>query len=169
LDSFKREGGLMPQRGDVVLYSENGKTYNAIVLMAHGLNDSHLGALLEPQLHLVVLFDDPANAFMPYPAKKGTLKPGFIPETSVVYDVVHASHAFSQAYLQSHGLRNLVDGDPHRASAEAEIRNRRGAGEWREPSSALSAALDAATDYITHLEKQLAQFCAPQSNPDPQE
>jgi hypothetical protein len=68
---------------------------------------------------------------MPYPAKKGTLKPGYISDVSVVYDVVHASHEFSQAYMQSHGLRNLVEGDPHRSGAEAEIRNRRGAGEWR--------------------------------------
>lgn len=122
----------MPQRGDVVLYSQNGKVYNAIVLMAHALNESHLGSKLEPQLHLAVLFDDPPGAFAPPPAPKGTLRPGYMPEMTAVYDVVHFSHEFSAEYMRSHGLRNLPKGSPHQAVAEAEIRNRRGAGTWRE-------------------------------------
>lgn len=114
---------MQPKRGDVVLYSQGGKVYNALVLVAHSLNDSHLGKKAEPTLHLAVLFDEPAGK---------TPQLGSIPEVSVVHDVVHASHAFSQAYMETHGLRLVKDGDPNKVSAEAGIRNRRGAGEWSE-------------------------------------
>lgn len=113
----------MPKRGDVVLYSQGGRTYNALVLAAHSLNDSHLGKNGEPTLHLSVLFDD---------LKGTTPQIGAIPEPSIVHDVVHFSHGFSTDYMQNHGLRKLAPGDPQRVAAEAEIRNRRGAGEWRE-------------------------------------
>jgi hypothetical protein len=112
-----------PKRGDVVFYSQSGKTYNALVLAAHSLNDSHLGKNGEPTLHLSVLFDDLPNT---------TRQPGSLPEPTTVHDVVHASHEFSQSYMESHGLRKFAEDDVNRVAAEAGIRNRRGAGEWRE-------------------------------------
>jgi hypothetical protein len=113
----------MPQRGDLVLYSQGGKTYNALVLAASFLTPTHLGKAGEPTLHLAVLFEDP-------PGMRVQL--GSIPEPTIVHDVVHASHEFDSAYMESHGLRRMVDGDPQKTVAEAEIRNRRGAGEWSE-------------------------------------
>jgi hypothetical protein len=111
------------KRGDVVLYSQGGKTYFALVLAAHYLNDSHLGKRGEPQLHLSVLFDDPPKKEFPI---------GRIPEPTTVHDVVHASHQFSGDYMEKHGLKRFEKDHPQRSAAEAEIRSRRGAGEWRE-------------------------------------
>jgi hypothetical protein len=130
-----------PKRGDVVLYTQGGQTFNALVLAAHSLNASHLGEKAEPTLHLAVLFDEP---------KGKTPQLGSIPEPTIVHDVVHASHKFSADYLNSHGLRKVVEGDPHKVAAEAEIRNRRGAGEWRE-AVVVSAELPAAeaSDAVT--------------------
>jgi hypothetical protein len=116
---------LAPKRGDVVLYSQGGKTYNALVLAAHALADSHLGKNGEPLLHLSVPFDDLPGV---------TRQPGSIPEPTTVHDVVHTSHEFSQQYMESHGLRKAAKDDVNRVAAEAEIRNRRGAGEWTEVS-----------------------------------
>ena len=110
-----------PKRGDVVLYSQGGQTYNAIVLATHSLNGSHLGANGEPTLHLSVLFEDRPGA---------RIQLGSIPEPTTIHDVVHASHAFDADYMNSHGLRKVVEGDPQKTAAEAEIKNRRGAGEW---------------------------------------
>lgn len=112
------------KRGDVVLYSLGGREYNALVLAAHNFNDSHLGKNGEPQLHLSVLFDDPKTA--------RPKDPGFIPEPTTVHDVVHASHEFSADYMHEHGLRATYPGDPNKAAVTAEIRSRRGAGEWSE-------------------------------------
>ncbi len=121
----------MVTRGDVVLYSQGGKTYNAIVLATVNLNDSHLGDNDEPQLHLSVLFDEPIDSN----TGKPKVKPAWnIPEPTTVHDVVHASHEFDADYMESHGLKVVRENDPNKASAEAEIRNRRGAGEWREVS-----------------------------------
>lgn len=123
-----------PKRGDVVLYLQGGKTYNALVLAAHSLNDSHLGKNGEPTLHLSVLFDDLPNT---------TRQPGSLPEPTTVHDVVHASHEFSQQYMESHGLRKAAKDDVNRVAAEAEIRNRRGAGEWTEVSELPLAEIEA--------------------------
>lgn len=111
-----------PKRGDVVLYTQGGQTYNAIVLAAHALTSSHLGANGEPLLHLAVLFEDRPGA---------RIQLGSIPEPTTIHDVVHASHSFDADYIAQHGLRKVVEGDPQKSAAEAEIKNRRGAGEWR--------------------------------------
>lgn len=118
-----------PQRGDAVIYIQGGRDYNALVLAAHSLNDSHLGEDGQPQLHLAVVFDEPMDT--------NTRKPkavplGAIPQTTTVHDVVHASHEFSDEYMKSHFLREVKPGDPHFVSAKAEILSRRGTGEWRE-------------------------------------
>jgi hypothetical protein len=121
-----------PKRGDVVLYSQGGRTYNALVLAAHAVNDSHLGKNGEPQLHLAVLFDD-------VPGSRPQL--GSIPEPTTVHDVVHASHEFNRDYMESHGLRKTFEADPQKVTAETEIRNRRGAGEWME-ATVVAGSLD---------------------------
>jgi hypothetical protein len=108
-----------PWRGKVVYYYQGGKTYNALVLLSHSQNDFHLGTNAEPTLHLAVLFDD----------VKGKTQPiGYIPQVTVVHDVVHASQVFSAKYRADNGLVTA-----------AQVAERRGAGEWRE--AAISPAV----------------------------
>lgn len=123
-----------PKRGDVVLYSQGVRTYNALVLAANTLTMPHLGKNGEPTLHLAVLFDDVQSGV--------SRQPGSIPEPSIVHDVVHASHEFDAAYMESHGLRKVIEGDPNKVAAETEIRNRRGAGEWKEATVVLGSESD---------------------------
>lgn len=96
----------MPNRGDVVLYSQNGRTYNALVLLANEANNQRTGEKGEPSLHLAVLLDDPK----PLPL-------GQVPAVTVIYDVVHASHEFDAAYLNHYG---------------SDAVSHRGLGEWTE-------------------------------------
>jgi hypothetical protein len=101
-----------PWRGKVVYYYQGGKTYYGLVLASHVQNDSHQGSNGEPTFHLAVLFDD----------QKGKIQPiGYIPQVTVVHDVVHASQAFSTQYKSDNGLVTA-----------AQVAERRGAGEWRE-------------------------------------
>lgn len=120
-----RDGRLVepltgPQRGDVVLYSEGGKVYNAIVLLSHLQNDAHKGQGGEPTLHLAVLFDEVRGKTQPI---------GYIPQVTVVHDVVHASQVFSPRYRSDNGLLTA-----------AQVAERRGAGEWREAAVSAPAA-----------------------------
>ena len=118
-----------PERGDVVTYIQQGRLYNALVLAVNAFNESHLGEDGEPQLHLAVVFDEPIDTN----TRKPKVRPiGYIPQPTIVHDVVHVSHEFSPEYMRSHFLRDVKEGDPHFASAMAEIHSRRGAGEWRE-------------------------------------
>ena len=74
----------MPKIGDVVLYSFQEKTYNALVL-AENLNQPDLlGTHGEPMLHLSFLAPD---------RESGTVKSKFtyIPQVFTEYDVPHAS------------------------------------------------------------------------------
>lgn len=96
----------MPKRGDVVLYTQQGKTYNAIVLAIAAQVDTHVGADNEPALHLSVLFDD-----------RKPLPLGEFPVPQTIYDVVHESHEFDADYQNFHG---------------PDFHKNRGAGEWRE-------------------------------------
>lgn len=113
------------QRGDVVILSLGGKDYNALVHQVCRTEASHLGANQEPTLHLSYVPDDPMVN-----GKPKVQQPGYIPESVMIYDVVHASHKFSREYMKDHSLREVQEHDLHRTMAEAEIRNRRGAGEW---------------------------------------
>ena len=124
---------MHPKRGDVVLYLQGGNVYNALVLAAHSLNQSHLGKNGEPQLHLSVVLPD-------LPGARREI--GSLPEPITVHDVVHVSHEFSADYMNSHSLRAIPDGNPHKVSAEAEIRSRRGAGEWCIPTANPPLATD---------------------------
>jgi hypothetical protein len=127
------------KRGDVVILVLGSKRYNALVNQVNTVLDSHCGADGEPTLHLSYVPDDPLDTN----TRKPKVMPiGYIPDTVLVHSVVHRSHEFSAAYMQQHGLRKLPEGDPQRVAAEAEIRNRRGAGEWMtvEEAKALDAA-----------------------------
>lgn len=113
------------KRGDVVILALGGKDYNALVHQVVATEDSHMGKNGEPALHLSYLPDEPLVNGKP------KIRPlGYIPESLMIYDVVHASHEFTADYMQQHGLRKLPEHDLHRVVAEAEISNRRGAGEW---------------------------------------
>lgn len=133
----------MVKRGDVVILSLGGKEYNALVNAVNLFADSHAGANGEPTLHVSYVADDPID--------NNTRKPkvmpiGYIPETTIVYDVVHESHEFSDDYKASHGLP-ITAPEHMTAAARAEIVNRRGAGEWREVNviaQPTAADLDAA-------------------------
>ena len=99
----------MPKRGDVVLYIQGEKTYNALVLQEAAANDARLGKAGEPSLHLAVVLDDLPRA-KPRPI-------GELPEPTTIHDVVHFSQQFNVDYQREYG--------PSFAS-------HRGAGEWRE-------------------------------------
>lgn len=96
------------KRNDAVLYVQNGRTYNALVLAEAAANDKRLGKNGEPSLHLVVVFDDPVGKRIPL---------GELPEPTIVHDVVHRSHEFDADYLQAYG---------------PDARSHRGHGEWEE-------------------------------------
>ena len=115
------------KRGDVVILSLGGKDYNALVHQVCRTEASHFGANGEPTLHLSYVPDDPIVN-----GKPKVMPIGYIPASEMIYDVVHASHKFSREYMKQHNLREVQEHDLHRTIAEAEIRNRRGAGEWRE-------------------------------------
>lgn len=117
------------KRGDVVILSLGGKDFNALVHQVVATEPSHLGEHGEPSLHLSYVPDDPIVN-----GKPKVFPIGHIPESLMIYAVVHASHKFSAEYMRSHGLKEVREHDVHRVAAEAEIRNRRGAGEWREYS-----------------------------------
>lgn len=166
-----------PKRGDVVILSLGGKDYNALVHQVCRTEPSHFGANGEPALHLSYVPDDPINTVN---AKPKTMPIGYIPASEMIYDVVHASHKFSPDYMRSHSLREVQEHDLHRVSAEAEIRSRRGAGEWREVlgrGRALTAAelqggtqsldLGATADHQTEFDTAAIFLAA--SNPAPQE
>jgi hypothetical protein len=115
------------KRGDVVILLLGGKDYNALVHQVNRTEASHLGAHQEPTLHLSYVPDEPIVN-----GKPKVMPVGYIPSSEMIYDVVHASHEFSREYMKQHNLREVQEHDLHRTVAEAEIRNRRGAGEWRE-------------------------------------
>lgn len=117
-----------PKRGDVVILTLQGKNYNALVHQVSRTEDSHRGAEGQPTLDLSYIPDEPLVNGKP------KVQPiGYCPESVMIYGVVHASHEFDAAYLREHNLRKAGPDDPQRIQAEAEIRNRRGAGEWSEP------------------------------------
>lgn len=116
-----------PKRGDIVILSLGGKDYNALVHQVALTPKSHEGADGQPTLHLSYIPDEPIVNGKP------KIRPiGYLPASEMIYDVVHASHKFSRDYMREHNLREVQEHDLHRVTAEAEIRNRRGAGEWRE-------------------------------------
>lgn len=115
------------KRGDVVILTLGGRDFNALVHQVARTEPSHVGADGEPALHLSYVPDEPLVMGKP------KVRPiGYIPASEMIYDVVHASHKFSRDYMKEHNLRDLPEHDLQRTQAEAEIRNRRGAGEWRE-------------------------------------
>jgi hypothetical protein len=115
------------KRGDVVILSLGGKDYNALVHKVCATEASHLGETGQPALHLSYVPDDPIVN-----GKPKVMPIGYIPASEMIYDVVHASHKFSREYMKQHNLREVQEHDLHRTITEAEIRNRRGAGEWKE-------------------------------------
>lgn len=116
----------MVKVGDVVRYSIQAKSYNAIVLFQHSGQPDHLGTDDEPLVHLAFIAPDRESAV----AKS---KPGYIPQVFVEYDVVHASHEFSEDYCVKHGLMS-----------PAQIAQARGNGEWDElPADSRIAELEA--------------------------
>lgn len=104
----------MPKVGDVVLYSLQGRTHNAIVLGLNLGQPDHLGANGEPLLHL--LFIAPERE-----SEVSKTKIGYVPSSFIEYDVVHSSQEFSEQYKKNNGL-----------SSPAQIAAARGQGEWRE-------------------------------------
>jgi hypothetical protein len=155
------------KRGDVVILALGGKEYKALVHQVARTEASHLGANGEPALHLSYVPDDPIVN-----GKPKVQQPGYIPASEMIYDVVHASHKFSRDYMKDHGLREVQEHDLHRTTAEAEIRNRRGAGEWRHVAGDLDLdelIADHAQAWTNchAAEAELAQLKA--ENPEPQE
>lgn len=102
----------MPKVGDIVLYKVQNKVYNAIVLHVHQGQPDYLGKNGEPQLHLAFIAPDRETAITKN-------KFGYIPQIFYDYDVVHASHEFSADFKKDQGVKT-----------EAEIKTRRGQGEW---------------------------------------
>lgn len=104
----------MVKVGDIVIYSLQGKTHNAIVLALNSGQVNHLGANGEPLLHL--LFIAPERE-----SEVSKTKIGYIPSSFIEYDVVHHSQEFSEQYKKDNGL-----------VSPAQIAAARGQGEWRE-------------------------------------
>jgi hypothetical protein len=105
---------MPPEVGDVVSYSVHGKTYNALVLHAHAGQVDYLGKDGQPLVHLAFLAPDRESPI-------ARSRPGYIPQVFVEYDVVHASHEFSDEFKRANALQT-----------EAQIATKRGMGEWKE-------------------------------------
>lgn len=116
----------MPNVGDVVLYVAGGKSYNAIVLASRNGEVSHEGADSEPLLDLAFIAPERES-------KATQERPGYKPQVFIEYDVVHASHEFSEEYKREKGLLTV-----------AQIASHRGAGEWVENAPASDAVIDEA-------------------------
>lgn len=114
-----------PKRGDVVLYSQLGKVYNALVLGENETNDDRKGAKGESALHLAVILEDPK----PLPM-------GQVPAVTILYDVVHFTHEFSDKYAETYGPESFA----HRGAGEWMPSLGRSAVEVQEPSTDLAAS-----------------------------
>ncbi len=112
----------MPKVGDVVLYSVQGKTYNALVLLAHINQPDHLGENGEPLLHLAFIAPERESE-----ATKA--RAGYLPQLFIEYDVHHASHEFTEEYKRANGL-----------IYPSQIASQRGSGEWKEAGAEDEAA-----------------------------
>jgi hypothetical protein len=104
----------MPKVGDVVRYSIQGKSYNALVLHAHSGQVDSLGEDDEPLVHLAFVAPERESV-------SARAKLGYIPQLFIEYDVVHASHEFSDQFKRENNLQT-----------PAQIATKRGAGEWED-------------------------------------
>jgi hypothetical protein len=130
----------MPNRGDAVILRLHGKDFNALVLAESNGGSDYLGKNGEPALHLAYVPDELIDSSTRKPKVRQI---GYIPEAQIAYGVVHVSHAFDADYMRQHNLRKVDANDPNRIIAEAELRNRRGAGEWREVPRAVAVESEA--------------------------
>jgi hypothetical protein len=118
------------KQGDVVLYTVNGVQRNALVLMSRDAEADHLGSAGEPTLHLAFLAPEREAG------QKG--KAGYIPQVYIEFDVVHASHEFSDDFKLKQGLQT-----------PAQVTAVRGSGEWTEVNPLPSAEdLDAVVEEV---------------------
>lgn len=120
----------MTQRGDVVILTLGGRDFNALVHQANTSDRSHLGKNGESTLHLSYVPDNPIDTNT---GKPKALPLGQIPQSVVLYDVVHASHEFHEMYVQKHSIKT-----------DAELVARRGMGEWQEAT--VIPTVDVGTD-----------------------
>lgn len=116
-----------PQVGDVVIYSRQGRSVNALVLNSREGEVSHLGKNGEPLLTLAFIQFPAPNA----PHKRPTVLQAAVhdPEIEIERDVVHASHEFSADFKRQRGI-----------VTEAQIATHRGHGEWAEVQTAENVA-----------------------------
>jgi hypothetical protein len=133
--------------GDVVLYSVQDKTYNALVLHVHTGQPELLGKNGEPLLHLAFLAPDRESAI----ERK---KFGYIPQVFTEYDVVHHSQEFSDEYKQKNGI-----------ASPAQLAAARGQGEWKALTEHIDAHI-AATLAAQNADAPVDVFDIPQV-PDP--
>lgn len=130
----------MVKVGDIVIYSLQGRSHNAIVLALNSGQVNHLGANGEPLLHL--LFIAPERE-----SEVSKTKIGYIPSSFIEYDVVHHSQEFSEQYKKDNGLQS-----------PAQIASARGQGEWREVIS------DYGTAFHNVLKNEIGKY-APTAPP----
>lgn len=118
---------LQPKVGDVVLFSQLGRTVNALVLGVRSGEVSRLGKDGEPLLKLAFIKFPAPNA----PHKRPTPLQAELAEQEIQieHDVVHASHEFSSDFKRDKGVQT-----------EAQIAAHRGHGEWTEADDRNDAA-----------------------------
>jgi len=102
----------MPKVGDIVLYKSQDVIHAAIVLFAHSNEVDHLGKDGEPLLHLAFIAPERES-------EKVRSSTGYLPQIVTEFDVVHASHEFSDKFKNDHSI-----------ITPAHVANHRGQGEW---------------------------------------